>query len=147
MALQRQNPLPPDIYWVDVTEKDFEPFESWLESNSLTVHVRTVEETPRKQVTPGASGPIGYAEYWPATRWYLFEVKAPTPWNGPGFPNIAGAVTSKDETVDQPEPMTPGDVLEEVTPDLSSPAGTLIKAGVFIAGMFGLGYLIRSVKR
>lgn len=145
MALQRQNPLPVGRYWVDVTEKDFSKFEEWLKRNT-SVHVVTVEETPRKQVSPGEAGPIGYAEYWPATRWYLFDVKVPTAWEGPGFPSIAKGETTKDDTVDKPPPMTSGDALEDVMPKLPKLPEINLGPIILVAGLFGLAYLIKQVK-
>lgn len=142
MALQRQNPLPVGRYWVDVTEKDFSKFEEWLKTNTASLQVITTEEKERRPVTPGETGPIGYSQYWPATRWYLFDVKAPVNWEGPGFPTIAGeGVTSSEDTVDRPPPMTPGDVLEEVLPK-----GINLGPIVLVAGLFGLAYLIKQVK-
>lgn len=86
--LQRQNPLPPGRYWIDVFEKDAAAFRAWLE-RSPGVRVQTTQHFDES----------------PARDWYLFDVTAPTSWEGPGLPTIATAdVKSSEDTVQRPPP-------------------------------------------
>jgi|GEM_PF-4909660 len=88
--VERHNPLPAGKYWVDVFAKDSDAFGAWLSSNKPTVAVRTTE----------------HYDSDPPRDWYLFEVSAPTPWNGPGFPTVAGQnVTSSSDTGQRPDPV------------------------------------------
>lgn len=107
MALERKNPLPPDVrYWVDVAPADQHAFSEWLASNRGAVGV----------VSTSRDGTSGW-------EWVLFETLAPLVWwEGPGYPTIApaGALTETDvKTVPLPE-----------TPDAQS----LIRTGVIALG-------------
>jgi hypothetical protein len=89
-AQETQNPLPAGRYWVDVFAPDADAFGAWLSSNKATVKVRTTE----------------HFDSDPVRDWYLFDVSVPTPWHGPGFPEIATAdVTSSSDTVQRPDPV------------------------------------------
>lgn len=87
--VERQNPIPAGRYWVDVFANDSDAFGAWISSNRPTVAVRTTE----------------HFDSDPSRDWYLFDVSAPTPWHGPGFPTIAGPnVTSSTDTAQRPDP-------------------------------------------
>lgn len=76
MAVERRNPLPAGVYLVPVPgEAKVHAFDAWLERNRLTVKVLEV-------------GKMGMSAVQPAY-WYGFHVTAPTPWEGPGYPDIA----------------------------------------------------------
>lgn len=115
-AVQRANPLPAGRYWVDVFAPDSDAFNGWLSTNRLTVTVRQTE----------------HYDSAPARDWYLFEVKAPTPWAGPGLPTIADAsVTSSSDTVQKPDPV-PG-LADDIEAKLTAAADPLATFG---RGMF-----------
>lgn len=92
MAVERRDPLPPGRYWVDIPPKDVLAFNVWKNTHRDAVRVQ--------RVSTGSNG-------W---EWHLFEVLAPTPWGGWGFPNIAGADVEGPESVyqvpvvEQPDP-------------------------------------------
>lgn len=82
MALERNNPLPPDVrYWVDVAPADQAAFTAWLNRNR------------------GAVGVVSSSRDGNGWDWVLFETLAPLVWwEGPGYPTIApaGALTETD---------------------------------------------------
>jgi len=81
MSIERRNPLPKGVYWVDVFGEDVRPFIEWTKQGA--VRVRKTREY---------SDPSGY--------WFLFETTEPTAWKGPGFPTVAehGAKTVYEDT-------------------------------------------------
>lgn len=102
-AVERQNPLPAGRYWIDIFDKDSDAFGAWLSSNKVTVVVRATE----------------HFESTPTRDWYLFEVKVPTPWNGPGFPTVAAPnVTTSSDTAQRPDP--PPSVTDQIEELLNS---------------------------
>ncbi len=128
-AMERQTPLPPRRYWVDVFSKDSERFTAWLKAHADTVHVRSTEHID-------AGGHV--------RDWVLFDVSAPTPWEGPGFPTIAGPeIKSSADTAQRPPPASASDILGEVVP---SP-GTGIKTALTAAVIFVGGLIIFQVVR
>ncbi len=111
MSLQRANPLPPGKYWVDVPVDQVVSFDAWSLANAATgaLHVDATSQ---------------YNDGW---GWYLFTVKAPVAWNGPGFPTIASA------SVKTPQDVHQAPVIE--TPSLLESIG---KIGTTVAwGLFG----------
>lgn len=133
-ALERTNPLPAGRYWVDVFQPDADAFGAWLSSNKATVHVVSTEHFERN-----ASGP--------PRDWYLFQVMAPTPWQGPGFPTIADAtVTSSSDTATRPDPTpdtlsTAADAASDFTAAARRAASALPTVGLVAIGL-GLVLLI-----
>lgn len=92
-AVERANPLPAGRYWVDVFQPDADAFGAWLSSNKATVRVVSTQHFDRNDAGPPRD-------------WYLFEVTAPTPWQGPGLPTRADAsITSSADTVQRPDPL------------------------------------------
>lgn len=75
MALERRNPLPAGIYWIDVANVKAKDLHRWRTANKATVRVIKTREDQD----------LGFT-------WLLFEVSTPTPWADArvfGFPNIA----------------------------------------------------------
>lgn len=119
-AVQRANPLPAGRYWVDVFETDSPDFSSWLGANRSTVSIVSTEH-----FDANAGGP--------ARDWVLFQVSAPTPWNGPGFPTIADAsVTSSSDTAQRPPPAPDITTLDPLAAVTTLPA---LKIGLGLAGV------------
>lgn len=104
MSLERQNPIPPGIYWVD-TFKIAVPagpdqraqFSAWRTQHAETVKVL------RTQTIEATGGNPDY-------EWVLFQVLEPTwRWGTDthlGFPTRApkGAATTEEDTVQRPPP-------------------------------------------
>jgi len=137
MAIQRNNPLPPGKYWVDVFDPDRQEFRGWLADNASTLHVE-------KQEDKLARG--GY----PAETWYLFTVTAPTPWNGPGFPTISDdAVQQWDDTAERPPPPPSvseqaGEVIDSVEAAAKS-AEDAAKTGFWAVLALGVGVILYKI--
>lgn len=86
MAVERQNPLPPNgRYWVDVSPQDQPAFTAWL--NAYRTGVKVVSTTHDSN------------NGWD---WVLFETTAPLVWwEGPGFPTIAPSDVASESDVKQ----------------------------------------------
>lgn len=120
MTLQRANPVPPGVYWVDVFDPNRDAFASWVKAHADAVKLRVTEHygpgaSPLKAllkeawvVTP--ANPLGLlvagaARLIPdsgvSRDWALFEVLKPVAWDARtfGFPEIAEGVKSSDQTV------------------------------------------------
>jgi len=128
MALERRNPLPPGLYWVDVHGDDkIHAFNKWVKQDSIRVRKVRATEDPTGQ--------------WPSGNWYLFEVLAPTQWDGPGLPTIAENLDLEaEDTVQRPAPEEP---LEWSLP---SPGKALAVAGG-VALAAGIGYVLLTRRR
>lgn len=115
-VLERRNPLPAGRYWKDIFEADAEAFRAWLKDHGDTVKVRTTETITGE----------------PSRDWYLFEVTAPTMWDGPGYPDVATtAVQTSADTVQRPDPeKDPLDKLDATDPLGFGKAVPWIIAGV-----------------
>jgi hypothetical protein len=112
MALERRNPLPVGLYWQDVFDKDHDAFEDWLKRNHATVtSIRNEHFDAQSEAEMGV--PTGGL---PGRDWYLFQVTAPTKWEGPGFPTkTTDANLTSEDTVQRPDPpKPPEDVIEKV---------------------------------
>lgn len=93
MALQKQDPLPPGRYWIDVFGDEHRVlFEAWVTLHD--VHVETSEERAGDDNTPRS---------W----FFLFTTTTEVPWRmAPvlGWPTIADpGVQSSDDTSTAPE--------------------------------------------
>lgn len=84
MALERNNPLPPNArYWVDVSPSDTPGFNAWLASYRNAVAVVSSKLDPSNGWT-----------------WVLFETTAPLVWwQGPGYPTRADATVQTEADV------------------------------------------------
>ncbi len=139
-ALERDNPVPPGRYWVDIFGLNIPSAAAWFKAMSgLGVHVDATETFPAMTV--------------PETRnWYLFTVKAnpvPVVWDQPryGFLTVAGPeVKSSADTAQTPAlPLDPLDELETFAQSIGSMVGVTSKAGAIAltAGLFlGAGYAL-----
>lgn len=133
-ALERTNPLPAGRYWVDVFSPDADAFGAWLSSNKATVHVVATEHFEKNDAGPPRD-------------WYLFQVLAPTPWAGPGFPTIAApTVTSSSDTATRPDPTpdtlsTAADAATDLTQAARRAASAIPTVGLVAVGL-GLVLLI-----
>lgn len=132
MALERENPLPVGVYWLDVWEKDQAMFRKWLADNREKVEV--IRTASHKRTS----------EY-PARDWYLFKTHEPVRWEGPGFPTIATEDLQEHETADRPPPPKPTiERLEEAAEKVTT-AGTGLL--VTLAAVLGIGYVITRGKK
>lgn len=127
MALERRNPLPTGLYWQDVFDKDIAAFQDWLKRNAATVIVRETEH-----FEPPLDGD-------PSRDFFLIEVKAPTKWEGPGFPTITKNpnLTSSD-TAQRPDPEKP--------PDPEHLAKTALEVGAGLAVLYLVLQVIRTFR-
>lgn len=97
--IERNDPIPAGVYWIDVFEPAQLAFRKWLRENAGTVRVRKTTSHPARN---------GY----PAREWFLFEIKAATPrWPNEariGLPTVApkGTATEETDTVRRPAPET-----------------------------------------
>lgn len=134
-AVERRSPVPPGRYWVDVFEPAQAAFRAWLEEHAA--HVRVVNTSSHE--------PVGG---YPARDWYLFEVIAPVPWEGPGFPTIASSdVKSSQDTADRPPPEPDfAEKLGDLIPDFKKLGEEAAKIGriVTIAAILAGGLFVWS---
>jgi hypothetical protein len=152
-AIERRNPLPPGVYWVDVIgevptfggpdNSKLEAFAGWLRRNASNIQVlRTVSKPAEIDALRGVMNP--------AQDWYLFKVAAPVQWEGPGLPTIADENTEKDDTAQRPPPADPSwelpdlpDVTEHVSKGALTGFGTVFGLA---AGAWILNKLLRKGK-
>lgn len=90
-GVERRNPLPNGTYWVDVFASKATAFRAWLARNRSSVRVVRTASFPAQHP-------------YEARDWYLFEVRAPVRWEGPGLPTIATPATTPESTVQRPAP-------------------------------------------
>jgi hypothetical protein len=131
MALERRNPLPPGVYWVDVWEPAQERFNAWVSDFDVII-----------LKTTGHAAEGGR----PARDWVLFEIVdkpppfAPTPQppervegvplSSVGFPTIAESRDIEEEdTEDAPDPEPPVDI-DDLLSKARSNLGWFIVGGV-----------------
>jgi hypothetical protein len=133
MTLESKNPLPIGRYWVDVPEVNLPDFQAWLADRPTQIHVESTDQA-LSDLT-----------------WYLFEVKSPVPWFGPGTPTIAESwVHSRADTVQRPPAeMDPLDQLYEWQKGHLTAWGqafgtlpTALKVGIWGAVGIGAAYVI-----
>jgi hypothetical protein len=111
MSLERHNPIPPGIYWIDSFDISVPAggdqravFGTWLTTHADTVKVLRTQATEGQLARPGASARD------PAREWTLFQVLQPTwRWGTDshlGFPTRApkGAATEEADTIQRPPP-------------------------------------------
>lgn len=137
MAIQRANPLPVGLYWIDIigAPKTLQ-FRSWLARNSDSV---TVEKDEYHLPTGD----------YPEHTWYRFAVGAPVAWEGPGFPDIIpdgeSPPQTEKETSQSPHVASTGEVidqLEESVKDAADSAKTGFYALLAAGGMYIIYKLI-----
>lgn len=145
-AVERRNPLPPGIYWVDVIgtvsafgvpdNSELDKFRDWSRRNASKLHII-------RTVSTAAEFDFGFVE--PAHDWYLFQVKAPVTWEGPGLPTVATESTEKDDTVQRPPPADPGFELPDVTGKITT--GALTGFGTVFGLAVGTWLLTKLVSK
>lgn len=131
VAIERRNPIPPNVYWIDVQGGKVPAFEAWLKKNAETVILESREDerrVPRSTPLPGTSkGTI-------ASSWFLFTVLQPTlsfPQTTFGFPTIAGDVKRKSDTAQRPPTPTAADAFGDIFGGLvGTPTTLLVVVGV-----------------
>lgn len=136
-AVERANPLPVGVYWVDVFEDDWEAFSDWLKRNRDGLFVVRVQQFERIAQSGGLT-----TEAWPARRWYLFKVTQgdSVMWEGPGFPTIARDEQIRSEdTQEIPEEYYEVDIVPEFAKKIGS--GALTGLGTALGFAFA-GYLL-----
>lgn len=88
--LQRVNPLPPGVYWIDVIDTAHQQaFAGWVFEHSLEVKVITTEHFDSLN-WPDCSAFNFEGDCWPSRDWVKFEVLKPVTWDAVnlGFPNL-----------------------------------------------------------
>ncbi len=121
MAVERRNPLPAGVYWIDVFGANREKFAAWTRANK--VHVSKTESF----------------DSTPPRDWLKFEVTTPVPWDAKtfGFPTIiepGSTVNTSDDTVQKPPPET-GPNLDDLLP---KPGQLMLGIGLAI----GIGLIL-----
>lgn len=100
------DPLPPGVYWADVIDRvsgdaNIATFQDWL-----TLHADTV--TVIRESEHNTSADWNVFENDPHRLWVLFEVKAPTSWDGQqlgiGWPNEGHKDMVEGDTIQRPPP-------------------------------------------
>lgn len=106
MPLERQNPLPPARYWVNVPPDSAADFDQWLTSNASSLFVNS---------TSALDG---------GWNWVLFTVTSPVTWQGPGLPDIADAsVQTYADTITSPPVTSASDSLVSSVETIARYAG------------------------
>ena len=121
MALERRNPLPSGLYWLDVFGDNRAKFEAWRKLNASLVRVVASESFDSE----------------PPRDWVKLEVLSPAPWDAKtfGFPTIikpGEPVNSSGDTVQRPPPEK--DPLDSLGDALSGESFSKL-AGFVIAGV------------
>lgn len=132
MALEKRNPVPPGVYWIDVWGDNRAKFLEWTALPTIQVRKTRSYEA---------------IDDWPARDWLLFEVVTPTAWpnlKGIGFPTIApkGLQTEAEDTAQRPDPPKPSDYL----PSFSG-FGKVLLVAAGAAGSVGAVWLIYKLAR
>lgn len=142
MAVERRDPVPAGRYWVFLKKEEIPAWQSWVKNSSPNVAV-VASET--QFVTP--DGMLWAVSPESATRldvlkeargeWILFDVKAPTPWVGFGFPTIAdGSVKSSTDVITAPSPepdVHPSEKIVEAVKTLVFWGGAIYLGGVLLS--------------
>lgn len=141
--LQRANPIPAGMYWIDVVGEDAQvAFSAWIFENASRVEI-LVSQHFRALNWPDclpSSGGIA-SDCSPSRDWVKFRVSEPAPWDAKkiGFPNIIeeGEIINSSEDT--------GSI-----PDFSDNCDIACQAeriGWAVGGVLALGVLFMVVKR
>jgi hypothetical protein len=145
--LERKNPLPIGRYWVDVPSADLPTFQQWLADRPTQIHV---DGTALRESNNWLNN-LGGGSNADVT-WYVFTVKSPVPWFGPGTPSIADAsIVSADDTLTRPPP-EPGVLDQLLGASGSMPTGvkyaiwggSAILAGVLLYKILDFATVVKS---
>lgn len=150
-AIERGDPIPPGVYWLDIVEgiapngvSKFENFQFWIQANIPPAAPTTRIKLLRSRHTPRQDSPgdIPYTEdpteQIRASEWHLFEILEPVNrWGHDtalGLPSIApeGSATTEDDTIQSPE--VPG-FWDTILPESRLGKATVIVGGVVITGL------------
>lgn len=119
MALERRDPLPPGRYWQFILEDEYGPWQQWANEHSDTVQVVAVER--KKHLAPYrpaifVTRPDLSIIMEEAGSWMLFDVSAPTPWVGFGYPTIVTdpKVISSAQVEQAPDPLPDDQLARDV---------------------------------
>lgn len=139
MAVERRDPLPPGRYWVYVLEDELEAFDEWAREHSPSVHVVASERKKKlSSYTPAifVTRPDLSIIMEEAGAWFLFDVTAPVPWVGFGFPTIVTDPTiTRSEQVEQaPEPLPDDQLAKDVWDEVKGLV--LLAGGIYLAAAF-----------
>jgi hypothetical protein len=139
MALERKDPIPPGVYWVDAVNqtRGVAQWYAWERENKATVEV-----LKRKIETP-----LYFWEMDGYIMWVLFRVKAPTKrWevnSRLGLPTIAPETTKQADTVKRPKKRDTAEYWKDETKGVVQPYTAGI--GTAIGGLLLL-YLLSKGK-
>lgn len=124
MAVERRDPVPPGRYWVFILPKEEAQWASWTQANAATVRVIGVERKEKLEpYVPAifATRPDLSIIMQDGGAWLLFDILAPTPWVGLGFPTIVNSSSVKSSSqveqgeVPPPPPGSgPGDIAAKI---------------------------------
>ena len=139
MAVERRDPLPPGRYWIYVLEDELEDWDEWARDHSGAVHVVASErQTTLSPYTPAvmATRPDGSIIMDAAGAWILFDVMAPTPWVGFGFPTIVTdpTITRSEQIVQAPAPDPDDQLAKDVWDEVKGLV--LLAGGIYLLGSF-----------
>lgn len=105
-GLQRSNPLPPGLYWIDVIDEPRQiEFAAWAFENSAKVRIEATEFFP---AISWPDCPITEGQCSPSRVWAKFRVSAPVEWKAVvfGFPNViepGEVIDSSSDTASVPD--------------------------------------------
>lgn len=137
MAVERRDPVPPGRYWIFLMKDETEAWRAWTELHRNAVKVVLTE--PQLGLDPHQSAIFATRPDLSIIKehvgdYVVFDVLAPVPWIGFGFPTIVpkGELPTANQTGSGPEP---------VDTDLN-PIGAIfdqLKTLLFLGGAIYLG--------
>ena len=169
MSLERRNPVPKGLYWIDVFDPNREAFAEWRAKNAGSVKVRVVESfgpspSPLKAFAKEAwvfapAGPVGLAiaavaratdDSGVSRDWVLFEVLSPVQFDQRrfGFPTIADAsIRASDDTVQRPDPEPDITDTLPTTGEIGAGVKSAVGGLTLIAGVAVLAALLLAARK
>lgn len=150
MAVERRDPLPPGRYWVYVLEDELVRWDEWARDHSATVHVVSSERKKKlSSYTPAlfVTRPDLSIIMDEAGAWFLFDVSAPTPWVGFGFPTIVTdpAVRSSTDVEEAPDPEPDDQLAKDIWKEIRGLI--LLAGGVYLGGTLVKEFLLERGRR
>lgn len=119
MAMERRDPVPKGRYWLFLLEGEEETWGEWVTDHAATVRVVATErKTKLSPWRPAifSTRPDLSIIMEEGGSWVLFDVLAPTPWVGLGFPTIVtdASVQSSTQVEQAPAPKPDDELAREV---------------------------------
>lgn len=115
MAVERKDPVPPGRYWLFLLEGEEEKWQDWVHEHAASVRVVATERKEKLAAyRPAifATRPDLSIIMEEGGEWVLFDVLAPTPWVGLGFPTIVTDPNVRSSSnIEQAPPPAPDDQL------------------------------------